>query len=323
MHKPLVLFLFTILILCSCSKKKDKLPCASSGKINTISVVIDDKLWNGIIGDSIRNKFANPVDGLPKEEPQFNINQYPTNLMEGFMTKSRTIIVIKKEDKNAFITRKDQYASPQNVFHLSGKTISEILQLIEKNAPNIIQIIKKGEIIQHQRLLNDSILDPKKITKKFKIGIKVPSSYSFILEKDNFVWMKKEFMSGSSSLLISQLPVNAIKNKSDITETILKIQDSIGALYINGAEANSTMTVDRSYPVYFFKTKIDNKVTYQIKGTWRLKDSFMFGPFVNYMIVDPDKNRVVILVGFCYSPSRDKRDFMHELESIVQGVQIQ
>jgi hypothetical protein len=31
--------------------------------------VIDDQQWNGEIGDSIRNKFASPVIGLPQEEP--------------------------------------------------------------------------------------------------------------------------------------------------------------------------------------------------------------------------------------------------------------
>jgi hypothetical protein len=36
------------------------------GKVNNISVIIDEQ-WNGEIGDSIRNKFASPVIGLPQE----------------------------------------------------------------------------------------------------------------------------------------------------------------------------------------------------------------------------------------------------------------
>jgi hypothetical protein len=39
------------------------------GRSTVFSVVIDDQLWNGEIGDSIRNKFASPVIGLPQEEP--------------------------------------------------------------------------------------------------------------------------------------------------------------------------------------------------------------------------------------------------------------
>jgi hypothetical protein len=85
------------------------------GKVNNISVI--DQQWNGEIGDSIRNKFASPVIGLPQEEPLFTINQYPLKLMEGFMTDSRNIIIVKRRKNNLI---KDQYAAPQNVFHISG-----------------------------------------------------------------------------------------------------------------------------------------------------------------------------------------------------------
>jgi hypothetical protein len=323
MNKTPILFLFLSLFFFSCSKKNENSARASSGKINSISVVIDDKLWYGVIGDSVRNKFARAVDGLPKEEPQFDINQYPTHLLEGFMTKSRTIIVIKKTGKNSFEIKKDQYATPQNVFHISGKSVSDILVILEKHTPQILQIIAEAEITEHQRLLNDSILNPKKIQKQFQIVLKIPNSYSYVVKEPNFIWLKKEFISGSNSLLISQLPLSVLKNSSDVSSRILKLQDSIGALYIKGTEPTSAMYIDQSYPIYFSKIELDGKVAYTTKGTWRLKDSFMFGPFVNYMILDPDKNRILFLEGFSYSPSRDKRDFMHELESIMQGVKAQ
>jgi hypothetical protein len=323
MHKAPILVLFFSLFFLSCSKKNENSARPSSGKINSISVVIDDKLWNGVIGDSIRNKFAGPVEGLPKEEPLFDINQYPTHLLEGFMTKSRTIIVIKTTNKNVFEIKKDKYATPQNVFYISGKTVSDVLEILEKHTPQILQIIEKGEITEHQRLLSDSILNPKTIQKQFQIVLKIPNCYSYAVKETNFVWLKKEFISGSNSLLISQLPLDAIKINSNVSSRILKLQDSIGALYIKGSDPASTMYIDQSYPIYFSKTKLDGKVAYATKGTWRLKDSFMFGPFVNYMILDPDKNRILFLEGFSYFPSKDKRDFIHELESVMQGVKVQ
>ena len=135
MEKPLFLLLFIPILFFSCTKKYNKETEKTTGKINTISVIIDDQLWNGEVGDSIRNKFAAPVIGLPKEEPLFNINQYPVKLLEGFVTKTRNSVVIKKEAKNSFEVIENEYASPQNVFHISGKTTSSILDIIEKNAP--------------------------------------------------------------------------------------------------------------------------------------------------------------------------------------------
>ena len=45
----------------------------SNGKINNVSIIIDDNLWNGEIGDSIRKKFAasigeNAVHGSDSDE---------------------------------------------------------------------------------------------------------------------------------------------------------------------------------------------------------------------------------------------------------------
>ena len=150
MNKARFLLLLIPFFFISCTQKSDTLPRKATGKINTISVIIDDQLWNGEVGDSIRNKFASPVIGLPEEEPLFTINQYPAKLMEGFMTDSRTIIVVKKEEKNEFSVKKNQYASPQIVFHISGKTSTDILKIIEINAPKIIQTIKETEITENQ-----------------------------------------------------------------------------------------------------------------------------------------------------------------------------
>lgn len=322
MNKNLFLFLLIPFLFFSCKKQGEDMPRKATGKINTISVIIDDQLWNGEIGDSIRNKFASPVIGLPQEEPLFTINQYPIKLMEGFMTDSRTIIVVKKEEENKFEIKKNQYASPQNVFHISGKSGADIIEIIEKNTSKIIQIIKQTEIAESQRIINQSLLNPKIIVNKFRISLKVPSNYSYVLHKSNFIWLKKEIISGNTSLLIYQVPINSIKNDPDLIANIIKMRDSIGNLYIHGTEPNTRMITEEAYAPYLFKIKLNGKETYETKGTWELKNDFMSGPFINYAIVDKGHNRILVLEGFCYSPSKEKRDLMHELEAIIKSVVI-
>lgn len=323
MNKNLFIFLYSLsLLFISCKKQESDVQKKSTGKINTISVVIDDQLWNGIIGDSIRNKFASPVEGLSEEEPQFDINQYPIDVMEGFVTKSRTIIVIKQGEENNFIINKNQYATPQNVIHITGKTLSDLSNIIEKRSPQIIKIIQEGEIKAHQLLLNDSLVDPTAIEKQFKLTLKIPKNYSYALKNESFVWLKSEFQSGSTSLLITQLPIGTINSEDNVLEKVIKVHDSIGTLYIKGKELSSSLYIDKSYPLYLSQVTLDGKPAYETKGTWRLKDSFMFGAFINYLIVDSKNNRIIYLEGFCYIPSRERRDYMHELESIIEGVKI-
>lgn len=321
MNKIFFLFLF-VSVLFSCTKSKDNYSRHSTGKVNAISIVIDDQLWNGVVGDSIRNKFAGPVEGLPKEEPIFDINQYPTDVMEGFVTKSRTIIVVKKGAENRFSIQKNQYAKPQNVFHITGESVTALLELIEKHSSNIIRTIKKGEILAHQELLKDSVVISKTVQKQFQLDLKVPKGYSFSIKNDNFVWLKKEFSSGSTSILVTQFPMSSFKLGGNVLDKVVKIHDSIGAIYIKGTVSDSHMYVDTSYPLYLLKTNLNGKLTYETKGTWRLKNTYMFGPFLNFIILDFHKKRIIYLEGFCYVPSQERRDFMHELESILKGVKM-
>src|SRR6476620_232343 len=119
--------------------------------MNTISVIIDDQLWNGEVGDSIRNKFASPVLGLPQEEPLFSINQYPVKLFEGFSTDSRNIIIVKKDDENKYEFKENEFATPKNEFNISERTSFKILKLLEKNAPEIIKKMHQIEIVHSQK----------------------------------------------------------------------------------------------------------------------------------------------------------------------------
>ena len=322
MNKALFLFLFIFFLFFSCAKKSDNLPRKTTGKINTISVIIDDQLWNGEVGDSIRNKFAAPVIGLPQEEPLFSINQYPIKLLEGFMTDNRTIIVVKKGEDNKFEIIKNQYAAPQNIFHISGRTSTDIIKSIEKNAPKMIRLIKQMEIAESQRINSQSLLDPKIIANKFKISIKIPSCYAYVLHKSKFIWLKREIIGGNTSLLIYQVPISFLKKNSNLISSIVKMRDSIGALYISGTEPQSNMITEEAYAPYIFKITLDGKETYETKGTWELKNDFMAGPFINYAIIDRDNNRILVLEGFCYAPSKEKRDLMHELESIIKSVTV-
>jgi hypothetical protein len=242
--------------------------------------------------------------------------------MEGFMTDNRTIIVVKKENKNQFVIKKNQYASPQTVFHISGKTSDAILEIIEKNTPKIIQIIKETEIAESQRINSQSLINPIIIKNKFQISLNIPTGYLYVLQNSNFIWLKKEIISGNTSILIYQVPISSFKKDPNQIANIIKMRDSIGHLYIRGTELDTHMITEEGYAPYLFKTKLNGKETYETRGTWELKNDFMSGPFVNYAIVDEEHDRILVLEGFCYSPSKEERDLMHELESIIKSIVI-
>jgi len=319
MNKTHFLLVLIPFLLISCLKT-EKQPEPVSGKPNTISVIIDDQLWYGEVGDSIRNKFASPVWGLTQEEPLFTINQYPARLLEGFVTDSRSIIVVKKAATDKFEIIRSK-ALPHNTFRIYGKSVDDIICSLEMNGSQIIKLIRNAEIEKIQQDNSKALLNPAVLKNKFHIDLQIPIGYEYMLHKKNFIWLKKEIISGNTSLLIYQVPIKQLTKSSDIVGNIVKMRDSIG-LYIKGREPNTQMITGEAYAPYFSTISLDGKKTFETKGTWELKNDFMTGPFINYAIVDEAYNRILVIEGFCYSPSNQERDLMLELEAIIKSVKI-
>lgn len=314
-------FLFFLLITLGCTNSSKKNDANYSSKLNTIAVIIDDDLWNGEIGDSIRNKFASPVVGLPQEEPLFSLNQYPVKLLEGFKSNSRNVIIIKKVAKSEFEIEESNTLNPQNIIRFSGRTVQELIDSIQRHSPYIIKTIKNSEIQRYQKLLR---LLPKaidaEIKNKFNVKILLPEKYKLMLQGKNFVWFKKEITSGNLSIMMYQLPFKSIRDNPTLVNRIIKIRDSIGNKYIHGAVPKTRMITEKSFAPFVTKTVIYGKPTFETKGNWELSNDFMGGPFLNYAIADQPNNRILVIEGFCYAPAKQKRDLLFELEAIAKSI---
>lgn len=317
--KKALFFVSIFLMLFGC-KQRQGLPDNTADKINSVSIIIDDLLWNGEIGDSIRNKFASPVLGLPQEEPQFTLNQYPVKLLEGYKSNSRNIIIIKKGVPNHFEITQDENRKPQTQVKIYGRTSREIINMIEERASEIITKIHREEIVQIQRSFSLQRDHVNKISEKFDIALKMPESYVIVMDSAKFLWFKKEFSGGNNSVVIYEVPISSFTDDANIVTDIVRVRDSIGKRYIHGSVPETFMATEDSYSPYFAKLSIDGKKAYETKGTWQLDNDFMMGSFLNYSFVDKSKQRIIVVEGFCYAPSKEKRDLMLELEAIIKTV---
>lgn len=316
-----LLFVACVLSLFSCKNKESALE-QSQGDINQITVIIQDDLWNGEVGDSIRKKFTALVDGLPQEEPLFNLVQHTDSNGDDLFCKNRNIIIVEKAGEKYFEVRNDDFAINQCVVYLSGRNATELIELIEQQSDSIIKTIQHFEVLEVQKNIAESPLDTGRIKNLFGIEISISSDFEYVLEDKNFIWLKKNNQNGSSNLLIYKTPYCDTESQLDNINHIVFVRDSIGEKYIHTQEDNtrSYMYTDESYVPYFTLTKLDDKKAYKTKGTWDMKRVYMSGPFVNYTVIDKENKRNIVLEGFVYAPSSSKRDMMHELEAIIKSV---
>ncbi|MCG9971408.1 DUF4837 family protein [Christiangramia crocea] len=314
-----------LIVLISCNNEKrnrnDRILSDSSGNINQLTVVIENDLWEGEVGEAIRDNLAAPVDGLPQDEPLFSLSQIPPETFTGFVRNSRIFLKIEEGQKGMDLIS-DEFARPQTGIVLQGSGSEEIIDVINNQSDSIIKILKKTELKEKQRRIRKSLKKDESLQEKFGLKLNFPSAYRYAKEEDDFVWIRKEIPKGNMEILVYEVPISKIENDSSVIANITKMRDSIGKVQIPGPVEGSYMITEKAYAPYLFETKIDGKFAYETRGTWEVQNAFMAGPFVNYAIKDEANNRFLILEGFVFSPSRGKRDNIFELDAILQSAKI-
>ncbi len=324
--KKLSIAIVCMLCILSCTEtKKDnkKKPMAamaeSVGKLNDLSVVIDNDLWKGKVGDTIRKYFGAEVPGLPQEEPLFSMRQMPVTAFSGIARKSRTFLYVKKEGPNSINILNNKYATPQLGAVIKGATDDELIDAIRENSETIISKYKRTETQEKQRRIKKSLEKIPQLKEKLGITVSIPSAYRVAIEEDKFFWIRKGIQNGSMNLMIYELPLGIVTKDSNTVASIIKMRDSIGTVKIPTSEVGHFIT-EEAYAPYLYETKLDGRFAYETKGTWEIKDRFMAGPFVNYAIEDKVNDRLIVLEGFIFAPSITKRDNMFELEAIIKTI---
>ena len=318
------LLLVAVFTLFSCDngKENERILSTSSGNINNLSVIIENDLWQGEVGEAIREHLAAPVDGLPQEEPLFSMNQMPPEAFSGFTRKNRIFLKVEKGKPADIKVGSDLFAQPQTGVIVSGETNEEIASLIADNAENIVNAFKKTELKEKQRRISKSLKDDSRLQEELGVSLKFPDAYRYAKEEDDFFWIRKDIPNGSMEIIVYEVPINTIQKDSNIIGNIIEMRDSIGARHIPGP-LESHMITEAAYAPYLFKSEIDGKFAYETKGTWETnKNVFKAGPFVNYAVLDEKNDRFVVLEGFAFAPSASKRDNMFELEAILKSAKI-
>jgi hypothetical protein len=294
----------------------------SVGNINNLQIITPNDLWNGAVGEAIRNNFAAPTDGLPQDEPLFSMNQMPPEAFTSFARSNRLFlyVVLSDEDKVSIAT--DEYAKPQSGAVIKATSEEKLVELINKNSAKIIEALHNSEIKERQRRTSISMMKIDSLKKVMGVSMQIPSAYRIAKATDSFFWLRKDLKDGTTNILVYTAPLSMIKNDSTAVSDIIKIRDSIGSRLLPVEDDDQFITED-AYAPYLFKTTIDGRFAYETKGTWEVKNALMGGPFINYAVKDEKNNRYLILEGFTYAPAVAKRDLQFELESILNSAKIE
>ena len=305
--------LIVFCIFCACENNQKSIILDSSGNINSISVVIDENLWNSRLGDSIKDFFSSSVYGLPQPEPKFTLNYIPTSVFSGFVTRSRSILMVKLSNTNRVQFLDDIYARPQKMVVVEGKDLNQIITSFKDKKDSIISVFKDTELKEKMKRIKKSLYKSDVVEKTLKIKLNFPSSYRIAKLDSNFIWIRRDISSGSLNLFIC-------RNLNDRQALILR--DSISKEHIPGPTDGTFMRTDYDYIALSNVFESEEKLIEETRGLWDVKKQFMGGPFINQKIKIKNKEEVVMLDGFLFAPGEAKQNYLFELEAIMRTFNI-
>jgi hypothetical protein len=313
-------FLFIVLLLVSCQNKvdrKDAYVPESSGNLNHVTIVMPEKEWNSSLGESVRTELQQIYEGLPVDEPQYSLNYLNPKTFTGFARQGRNVVWFQKDSTARFQLAQNQFARPQIVALITGEDAEIQEYYLQENATLLRQTIAENERKEKIRRISKSLTTEKTLLNRFGIQLKYPSAYETVKDTINFVWIQKPVRKGHLNLIVYSLEEDRLGDK--FSEQILDIRDSIGKAHVPGRLKGSYFITERAFRPYFYKKQLDGKSAYLTKGTWEVANDFMAGPYINYAILDSISKRWIVVEGFAFAPSANKRDYMFELNTIISS----
>jgi hypothetical protein len=346
-----IIFLFLVLSLWTgCSNDfTDKLAPvqAAFGKINELVLVADKSVWEGDIGDTIRYYLSSAYIILPQPEPILDIRYYePKDLKsvsgrKNFRTylfigdlndaDSPTTRMIKEDIGSEGVYRANEdpafnlsvgnnkWSKDQILIYQFAKDKTTLIDNIKKNAATILKRVNRHD----REVVNANIYQGGEnltlislVESRMGVELKIPYDYFLALDDSTAttIWIRKETDYLSSNIFLHKFPY---KDQEQLSKKGIKNQLNRMGLYVS-TEIDGTYKHinDVDLPIYTTNMQLDGKFAVETRGIWEIENDFMGGPYISYSILNPTTNEILLVEGFIHAPSKNKRDYMQQLEHI-------
>ncbi len=352
-----IIIAFSITLLAACASEPSRPATAptpagqkvqSHGKVNQVLVIADTTLWKGAVGDTFFYYFNAPYILLPQPEPIFDVVQMtPKQLaLQPLKKEFRTIIFLADlNDENSPTARfvrsdlgpeklveiqngkgfnvtvgQDKWAIKQLLFYINGYGEDKLAECIASNFPAIGRKINERdeETVKSTAYQGgeDSKLE-EDVLAKFNLNLKIPKGFKQAKfdGNTNTLWLRSDEREIIANIIVHKLPY---KDKSQLTKAGLKkIRDDISGI-VTTQLPNTRMRInDVDLPLFVENKTLNNVYTLQAKGVWDMVNDFKGGPFVSNLMLNSKTNELVLVDGFVFAPSKDKRNYMQELELVL------
>lgn len=315
-----VLFCFSIAFI-GCKKSANTSGLKNvTGRPGELVIVIPDETWKGIAGDTIHALLAQPQLALPQSEPLFNITSIPQEGFGDIFKTSRNLMITKISptvEKPEVQYRDNVYANTQAVVTITAKDAMELVDVFTKNSDKIIGFFLRAE---RNRLISNYLTYYERsvtetVSSKFGIQLNVAPGFQIAENRDTFMWLRFETPEISQGIFIYEFPYDS---DSTFTANYLMTKRIIAwKNNIPGPREGSYMTNENELPPVFNVLTHNGNYAAETRNLWRVENDYMGGPYVSLAVLDMLKQRVVVIEGYVYAPTKKKRNLLRQVEGMI------
>ncbi|MFV0238173.1 MAG: DUF4837 family protein [Flavobacteriales bacterium] len=334
--KYFVSILFSILVIgCGDSKREKKAPLLKvRAPLNQIIVIASEKTWNTGFKTFMLDSLIQSRKGMFFSEPEFSVRQFSTLATAKSYKKFPNYIILKKGKENIKF-EEDVLAQGQTVVTISGETLQSIEKTLISNKTTIFKKFHQNDekmwLSHHIGKYHDAYPE----LDKMGVFFRIPLSYRKVQREKDFVHYQYDVSDKtrirSANLTVIRKPYGL--DSIDL-EDIISLRDLIGRKHIKSSEENSYMETHRLLDDYLYceviKDSPEERV-YKTSGMWSMKHDIKGGAFVNYVIIDKNRDQLFMFDGFTFVSSSGntntssifyRRDLLTELEFIFGSYKI-
>jgi hypothetical protein len=315
-----VLCLFVVVSFSSCKKTTEGLRPVVTGKSGEVVVIINDALYEGSVGDTLKSVLNDTQIGLPQDESLFDILQISHNEFSSMFKTHRSILDLRVSSKvaeNKISVKDEAYAQTQSFMKIEAKSNQEMIKLLSENKNKIIAYFHIGERERKIKVFKKNVVQEifDKLKEKNNFTLSFPAGYTINKEDDNFLWVSKETPTTSQGMFIYSY--DYLSEDSFTKENVVGKRNLLLRDFVPGPKDGSYMTTEMNFPISNRQFQFQNNYAVETRGLWKVEGDFMGGPFVNITFLDEKNKRVICMDSYVYYPNHDKRELLRELEAIM------
>ncbi len=348
---PLCGLIPALLILLTSCTEIDLRPEAV-GAEGQITVVIDSTLWQGAVGDALRNQLGVPIFTLPSQEPVFELKPmslvsqqvlnmakarknvvFVASLDDTTTNETRFIKSILSEEAQqaifdggtAVVPRDNVWRQRQQVFYVTASTPEGLVAAIEEDGPGIVYRFNEVSRVRLQREMFDIGRQPEieqYLMDNHGFAVHGQHDYFIAMDTSNFVWLRRNLSDTWRSFFI-YYEENADPSKLS-PEWIYQRRDALTRRYVQGS-LGGWVEIDQRRPLEAEEINFKDRYAYEVRGLWHMVgeengEKFPFGaggPFLTYAFYDEPSGRLYLIDGMVFAPNYPKREFLRQLEVIA------